>query len=485
MNHLPDYWIARFVFQKGVALTYLIAFLAAVNQFLPLLGERGLLPAPAFARLVSFRQSPSLFLWMPKDRAFRTAAWAGVALSIVALTGVAEYHFWSSALVWAALWVLYLSFVNVGQIFYGFGWESLLLETGFFTIFSGTVDTAPPLAVIWIWRWILFRDMFGAGLIKLRADPCWKNLRCLDYYFETQPMPNPLSWYFHWFPEWLHKGGVLFNHFAELAAPMFYFAPQPLATAAGLLTIAFQGTLMLSGNLSWLNLITIVLAISTLDDRFLGHFIPVHAPPLYDPAIAQQILTWIVVVIVLWLSVRPISNMLSSRQLMNYSYNPLHLVNTYGAFGGITRLRFEIVVEGADGEIEPTTEWKEYEFKGKPGGTRRTPPQIAPYHLRLDWLMWFAAMRPNDIPVWFVNFVAKLLEGDSATLSLLKTNPFPQGPPQYIRAMLYEYRFTTPEERRETGEWWSRTLAGTYLPASSLRVERPVHAISGSRPHPE
>ena len=465
---MPSYWLGRLIFEKGVAITYLVAFLAVVDQFIPLLGERGLLPVPAFVRRVSFRRSPSLFHFAPHDRAFRIGGWAGVILSLVALSGVADGSMWSSAPVWAALWVLYLSFVNVGQTFYAFGWESILLETGFFTMFSGSVFTAPDFVLILIWRWILFRVMFGAGLIKMRADPCWKDLTCLDFHFETQPMPNPLSWYFHWMPAWTHKAGVAYNHLVELAVPFAYFAPQPAATVAGVLTIVFQGILMLSGNLSWLNFITIVLAIPTLDDGFLRHFFPLRAPVLHVPGEAHQMAIWVLAAVVVWLSVGPVRNMLSRQQLMNFSYNPVHLVNTYGAFGGVTRVRFEIVVEGSAAPHGSSSEWKEYEFRGKPGLPWRRPAQIAPYHLRLDWLIWFAAMQPYDIPMWFVRFAAKLLEGDAGTLRLLKINPFPDAPPSYIRALLYEYHFTTAAERRGSGMWWKRTLVGSYLPAAGL-----------------
>src|SRR5439155_9713596 len=261
-------WYSRVVFERGLALVYLVAFICAINQFVPLLGERGLLPASRFIRAVPFRASPSLFFVAPTDGAFRAAAWAGAALSVLAFTGLVEsVGAIASVLVWAALWILYLSFVNVGQIFYGFGWETLLLEAGFFTVFAGGRSAEPSMWTIWIWRWILFRVMFGAGLIKLRGDPCWRNLTCLDYYFETQPIPNALSWYFHWLPAGVHRAGVVFNHVAELGVPFAYFAPQPIAAVAGLLTIIFQLVLIVSGNLSWLNWITVVLCVPTLDDR--------------------------------------------------------------------------------------------------------------------------------------------------------------------------------------------------------------------------
>lgn len=363
------------------------------------------------------------------------------------------------------LWVLYLSFVNVGQDFYGFGWESILLEAGFFTIFLGARGDTPQMILIWILRWTLFRVMFGAGLIKLRGDPCWRDLTCLDYHYETQPMPNLLSWYFHIAPLWTHRAGVLFNHLAELIAPFGYFAPQPIASIAGIVTIVFQAMIMASGNLSWLNFLTIILAIPTLDDRILALVLPLRAPELRPPHIAYKTATIALAVLVAYLSINPIRNMLSPRQVMNTTFNPFHIVGTYGAFGSITRPRYEIVVEGTDeAVITQSTKWREYGFRGKPGDPGRAPPQIAPYHLRLDWLMWFAAMSSYYDYEWFPRFMTKLLEGDAATLSLLRSNPFPNHPPRYVRAQLYEYHFTTPEEHKRTGLWWTRKLVGDYFP---------------------
>jgi len=170
------------------------------------------------------------------------------------------------------------------------------------------------------------------------------------------------------------------------------------------------------------------------------------------------------------LSVKPVLNLFSRYQIMNTNYNPYHLVNTYGAFGSITRDRYEIVLEGTDETVvTATTRWQEYGFKGKPGDPCRLPPQIAPYHLRLDWLMWFAAMPSPYYDPWFIRLLGKLLAGDAPTLSLLKTNPFPDAPPRYLRALHYRYRFTTPEEHRRTGCWWQRELAGTYFPPVSLK----------------
>jgi len=450
---------------------YLIAFLVAINQFRPLLGERGLLPAPRFLERVSFQHAPSLFHLRYSDRLLTIASWTGVLLSasiVVGLVEAAPLVIWM--IVWFVLWVLYLSIVNIGQTFYAFGWESLLLEAGFFAIFLGPARMATPLVVIWMLRWLLFRVEFGAGLIKIRSDPCWRDLSCLDYHHETQPMPNPLSWFFHHLPRPLHRVEVLGNHFAQLVAPLGLAFPQPISDAAGVVIVVTQGWLVLSGNFSWLNAVTIVCGVAAFNNAALGSVLPVQVPSQSAPPVWYEGALIALTVGVLVLSYRPARNLLSRRQLMNFSFNPYHLVNAYGAFGSITRVRYEIVVEGtaASDLTAGGTAWSEYEFKGKPGDPRRLPPQVAPYHLRLDWLMWFAAMSsPVDHP-WFVPFLIKLLQNDSATLKLLRRNPFPHGPPAFVRARLYRYRFSTARERRQTGQWWMRDLVGDYVPPVRL-----------------
>ena len=226
---------------------------------------------------------------------------------------------------------------------------------------------------------------------------------------------------------------------------------------------------MASGNLSWLNFLTIVLAIPALDDRVFTFLVRSGHPTLRAPHLVHKAAIVAVALLVAYLSINPIRNMISRGQVMNLNFNPYHLVGTYGAFGGITRVRYEVVVEGTEEAVlTPATKWREYEFKGKPGDPGRMPPQIAPYHLRLDWMMWFAAMSEYTEHPWFVHLVGKLLQADAPTLGLLKTNPFPKQAPRYVRANLYEYHFTTPEERKKTGHWWKRQLAGGYFPAVSL-----------------
>jgi len=465
------YWVTRLLLERGIGLICLIAFIVALNQFKPLLGERGLLPVPLFVKQVPLRETPSLFFWAPRDWAFTAAAWLGIVLSCLVITGISSWYTWLSVTVWLSIYLLYLSFVNVGQTFYAFGWESILLEACFFAMFLGASRIVPQPIPIWLFRWLLFRIMFGAGLIKLRGDPCWKDLTCLDYFYETQPMPNPLSWFYHSAPHWVNKGGVLFNHLAELIVPFGLLLPQPIAGIAGIITIIFQLFIISSGNLSWLNWLTLFLAFSTLDGKFLSAVFPLRTPEMQAPSMPVAFVNLGLALIVVIMSIPVVVNMLSARQIMNTNFNSFHLVGTYGAFGSITRPRYEVVVEGtADDVITSATTWREYEFKGKPGDIRTMPRQIAPYHLRLDWLMWFAAMGSYQQYPWFVNLVAKFLQGDRDVLSLIRSNPFPDRPPRFIRATLYEYHFTTPQERRKSGAWWKRSAVASYFPAVSLNT---------------
>jgi len=463
-----EYVVARLLFQRALAGIYLIAFVVTLRQFRPLLGQRGLLPVPQFLAQLDFLDAPSLFHWRYSDRLLVAVAWAGIVLSAVALFGVTDLVPLPVALlVWFALWALYLSIANVGQTFYGFGWESLLCETGFLAIFLGNAEVSPPITIVFLARWLLFRVEFGAGLIKMRGDQCWRDLTCLYYHHETQPMANPLSWYFHHLPKRFHRFEVLGNHFAQLVAPVFLFAPQPIATVAGAVVFGTQAWLVLSGNFAWLNVVTMALALMALDDRRLTG--AALGPGTDVPWFTA--LTLLYTALVLFLSYRPARNLLSRRQLMNYSFDPFHIVGTYGAFGSVTKERDEVIVEGTEEPVlTPRTAWREYEFKAKPGDVMRRPPQYAPYHLRLDWLMWFAAMSSPLYHEWFGPFLAKLLLADAPTLRLLRLDPFDGKRPQFVRARLFRYRFTTAAERRETGAWWHRELIGDYVRPVSLRM---------------
>jgi hypothetical protein len=466
-----DYEFARQVLQCGVAACYLIGFVGAINQFPALLGEHGLLPVPRFVARIRYRQSPSVFHWRYSDRMLLGIAWSGAAVAASLIAGLPQLGPpWLPMLLFLLLWAGYLSIVNVGQTFYSFGWESLLVEAGFVVAFLGSNEVAPPVTIIFFLRWLVFRLEFGAGLIKIRGGREWRDLTALFYHHETQPMPNPVSWFVHHLPKWFHRGEVLGNHVVQLGMPFFLFAPQPVASVAATIVILTQLWLVLTGNFAWLNWITIVLAFAAVDDnafRFVFSALPAATETPEAPL-------WFMVVVLaataflLVLSYQPARNLVSRRQLMNASFNRYHLVNAYGAFGTVTKERFEVIVEGSDA-AEPGDEsaWRAYEFKGKPGDPRRMPRQFAPYHLRLDWLMWFLALGSRDTR-WFEMLIVRLLEGDRPTLRLLRVNPFPDDPPRFLRARVFLYRYSTPAERRATHDWWVRSEVGLLVAPVSL-----------------
>ncbi len=457
-----DAWLARTLFQRALAVVYLVAFVAAARQYRALLGDHGLTPVRRYLEAASFRRSPSVFHLHHSDRSYLAVAWTGAALAAATAAGLTDAVPLVVAMpVWVVLWALYLSIVNVGQTWYGFGWESLLLETGFLAIFLGNDTVGPPLLTLLLLRWLLFRLEFGAGLIKMRGDACWRDLTCLDYHHETQPMPGPLSWHFHRLPRRLHRVEVLANHGTQLVLPFALFLPQPVAGTAAAVMIVTQLWLVASGNFAWLNWLAIVIALSALP---LGDPRPGGAPPVFVAVVVAMTAA------VLALSYWPVANLLSSRQLMNTSFNRWHLVNSYGAFGNVTRIRYEIVLEGTRAERPgPDAVWQEYEFRGKPGDVRRRPRQFAPYHLRLDWLMWFVAISRRYADPWFPVLVQRLLAGDPHVTGLLRHDPFAGDPPRYVRALRYRYRFTTRQERRATGAWWSRELVGEFMRPVGLR----------------
>src|SRR5882724_1071940 len=454
-----SYWLTRFAILRLLGFVYAVAFLIAAQQLVPLVGEHGLTPADHFfervqahfgSRSAAALQLPSLFWFGISDQGLAIFAWVGFGLSLIVLGGFAN------AILLSILWAMYMSIIHVGQIWYGYGWETQLLETGFLSIFLCPLLDArpfprrpPPLLVIWLFRWLGFRIMIGAGLIKMRGDPCWRDLTCLYYHYETQPIPSPISRYLHFAPHWFHKVETAWNHFIELIVPWFSFGPRTARHVAGVLLVSFQVTLIISGNLSFLNYVTIIPFLACFDDTFLRRILPNSLVRRVDQAVeeaessrVQNGLAIALAILVAYLSIAPVLNLVSDRQLMNYSYDPLDLVNTYGAFGSVGRERPEIVFEGTDDAfITGDTKWREYEFKAKPGDPNRRPAIIAPYQCRIDWQIWFAAMAsPAEYP-WTLHLVWKLLQNDPGTLSLLASNPFPNSPPHYIRARLYRYKF--------------------------------------------
>src|SRR5664279_5103619 len=322
MGGRPTYWITRFLILRFLGLIYAVAFAVAINQIVPLIGANALLPVETFldrvtdslgSRSAGFMRLPSLFWFGHSDTILLIMAWIGFALSCMVLAGFAN------AILLAVLWILYMSFVHIGQDWYGFGWEIQLLETGFLAIFLCPLlemrpfpKRAPPFPVISLFRWLIFRMMIGSGLIKLRGDEIWRNGTALYYHFETQPIPGPLSRWFHFLPRTVLKIGVWFNFLAELVAPWFIFWPRIARHIAGAVIVLFQVSLILSGNLSFLNWLTIIPALACFDDHFLGKILPrrlvtsaqiASADP--KPSRSMTATTWIVAVLIAILSIQP------------------------------------------------------------------------------------------------------------------------------------------------------------------------------------
>jgi len=494
-----SFWLVRAALLRGLGCIYAVAFLILVNQGPALLGAHGLLPAARFLELVAeqlgsrgagFWHLPSLFWLSASDGWLQTGAWLGFLGALAVVAG------FSSAPLLAWLWALYLSFTHIGQIFYGYGWDSLLCETGFLAIFLAPLwrprefdaRSPPPFIVVVLFRWLAFRVMFGAGLIKLRGDPCWTDLTCLAYHYETQPNPGPLSPLFHAAPLWFHELGTLFNHGVEVVAPFGVFGPRRVRAVAGGLIVVFQSILIASGNLSFLNWLTLLIGLACFDDQVLLRALPARFREhlqgrlltVVDAPLSRRRRTVSVAlaVVIAVLSLNPVVNLLSPRQAMNASFEPFNLVNTYGAFGSVSRERYELIIEGTSAKaIDERTQWREYQLPCKPGRVDRWPCLVTPYHYRLDWQLWFVPLSPDYNRRWFLSLTNKLLRGEPVVLSLFAENPFPAAPPHFIRASFYRYQFA-PLGSHDT---WQRTPAGQYLPPTSLEDPELVDALRAYR----
>lgn len=475
---------ARAVLQRGIAALYIVALVSTLNQYRALIGEHGILPAPRYlsAALASENRSrllrPTVFRYLRySDRRFAALCVAGILAASLVVVGVPQLGPPAAPMAcFLVMWGVAISNTSIGQRFYGFMWETLLVESCLLCAFLGSDDQPPPTVTIILFWWLLFRLEFGAGLIKLRRGPEWRDLTAMSYHHETQPMPGPLSRQAHLLPRWFHRCETAANNLVQLVVPWFLAAPLlsqwipgpvPFAIgwgAAGII-VASQLWLILTGNFAWMNWATLVLAVSAVG-------IPVASTP--DPGhrggigIAWAVLTTAVALLYAVLSVPAVRNLISSDQLMNASFNRWQIANAYGAFGSMTRQRFEILIEGTSSGDPAASDWREYAVRGQPGDVRRVPPQVAPYHLRLGWLMWFLALGPGDEP-WFRRLLTLLLQADPVTLRLFRVDPFSGQRPLWVRAVRYRYRFATRAEFRRDGNRWHRERVGVVVGPMRMR----------------
>jgi predicted DCC family thiol-disulfide oxidoreductase YuxK len=464
--------LTRWLFLKALGLVYFFAFLSFALQATGLIGSKGILPVGDYLQEVhaqlgaqGYMLVPTIFWLNAGDAALQIVTWAGVILSVMLILG------WARRVVVVLLFVGYLSIVNAGQVFMSFQWDVLLVEAGFLAIF---VDFG---VTIWLYRLLLFRLMFLSGAVKLSSgDPTWHDLTALNYHFETQPLPTVIGWWMYQLPDGVHRFSTMATLVIELILPFFIFFPRHLRMFAGAGIIFLQVLILLMGNYTFFNLLTIALCLFLFDDAALRRLLPARLVRRASSAharrphsrLARRAMGVLAVLLVI-LGLAQIAGTLHGKvpepigAVMDL-VEPFHLVNRYGLFAVMTTTRPEIIVEGSnDGE-----NWQAYEFRYKAGDVSRPPLWVAPLQPRLDWQMWFAALGTYQQNPWFINFLLRLLQGSPDVLSLLDKNPFPDHPPRYVRAMLYDYHFTDPATLSSTGAWWRRESIGLYVPPIAL-----------------
>jgi lipase maturation factor 1 len=452
------------VFLRLLGLIYLISFASFWPQIVGLVGSHGISPANSLVAAVraqygaaSFWHFPTLFLFRISDGALVACCVAGCIAALLMVSGLL------TRLAAFLCWLLYLSIVMIGQPFSNFQWDALLLEAGFLAIFAGS-----PL-LVWAYRFLLFRLMFESGIVKLTShDPNWRNFHALRFHFFTQPLPTPLAYYANLAPGWLLDSMTVATFVIELLAPFLLFGPRLLRYTAVALFMLLQVLILLTGNYAFFNLLTLALCFWGLDDAVFAPLARWLKTKPLRPEWARVAASAALVLLMFAGAVEMLGMMLPSLERPSLRIReivgPFEIVNDYGLFAIMTTTRDEIVLEGSD----DATHWLEYSFRYKPGDPRRGLPLVAPYQPRLDWQMWFAALGTYNENTWMGGLLYRLLTGEPSVLALLESPPFPK-PPKYMRAQLYDYRFTTPDERRRTGAVWQRRLIGSWFGPVSLK----------------
>ncbi|MGR8932882.1 MAG: lipase maturation factor family protein [Gammaproteobacteria bacterium] len=465
--------IVAWLFLRGLGLIYLAAFGSMATQIDGLIGSDGILPlGDALARIAeqfpqqNYWRFPTLFWFGDSDTALDAVCYAGMAAACLVVLNI----FSRSALI--ACFLLYLSIAAAGQDFTAFQWDIFLLESGFLAIFL----TWHSRIVIFLYRFLVARFMFMGGVVKIASgDPTWANLTALDYHYLTQPLPSPLAYYAYFLPEWWHKLCVAGVLFIELIVPFFVFLPRPFRLFAAWSFIVLQLSIILTGNYTFFNLLTLLLCLFLFEDRDFVKFVPgrlvLHLqqqrPAGWTAGFSAGVWGVFTLAILgthLWMAqthrVPPAPLLTAIQAAAAFS-----VVNNYGPFSVMTTERDEIIVEGSqDGD-----HWAEYGFKYKPDALDKPLRWNIPHQPRLDWQMWFAALESPRPGGWFENFMQRLRQGSPPVLALLAYNPFPDRPPAFLRAVLYRYTFAPPALRTATGQIWQREKLRRYWPPEDSR----------------
>lgn len=481
MSWLPDpssFAGATWLFARGFGLTCVVAFVSLLTQTAGLFGSRGIRPlADQVDQLdrsgIDARRVPSVFWRWSTDTAMWAVAWTGLVASVLVTVDVLTVP----ALL--VVYVTYLSFVTVGSRFLSYQWDALLLDTVPFALLAAAVDpvsltpltvpaTAPPVAVVLALWFFALRFMVSSGLAKIASgDQTWRDLTALTYHHQTQPLPTRLAWYAHQLPVGVHKATTAVVLAIEMGVPVLLFVPGPTRLVAVGLLVALQVAIVASGNYGFFNLLTLVLFVPAVPDRLFAWLLPAAAAGGAGPPSGWLVvlLTAVAGVLVVLHGAR-LTNLAGRTRWSQRLFRMLgsfRLAGRYGLFAVMTTERPELVAQASDdGET-----WHDYRFRYKPDDPARPPRFNAPHQPRLDWQLWFAALGTAWNNRWLALAAQRLLEGSRPVARLFADTPFDH-PPRHIRVVAYEYRFTDPTTRRDTGRWWERDYAGIYLPAMSL-----------------
>ncbi|HTV94701.1 MAG TPA: lipase maturation factor family protein [Steroidobacteraceae bacterium] len=472
----PQYDLVAALFLRLLGLIYLCAFVSFGVQARGLIGSHGILPLQELVDAVSaavgakrFFVMPMLFWVNASDLAIQAVCWVGASLSVLLFLDRLP------RLCLLLLYVLYLSLLYGGQDFMTFQWDTFLLETGFLALLMSYTQRPG----IWLLRWLLFRFLFMSGMVKLLSgDPSWRNLTALSYHFLTQPLPTPLAWYAARLPARLLKFGTAAMFFIELIVPFLIFCPRRVRFFAAFGILLLQTCILLTGNYNWFNLQCMLLCLLLFDDAAVQGLLPQRlrrflrrrpAPRLARPAakvFVAALAGLIVCCSLVQMDARFGGDPPALARMLEELVEPFHVVNGYGLFAVMTTQRDEIVLEGSNDGVE----WREYEFRYKPGDVSRRPRWNIPHQPRLDWQMWFAALDDPRRLGWFQRFLRRVLQNEPSVMELMARNPFPDKPPTYVRARFYDYTYSSAAQKAQ-GIWWDRRLLGLYFPEARLKVE--------------
>jgi hypothetical protein len=505
----PRYLIPRWLFLRALGVIYFSAFYSLIFQIRGLIGPGGILPAGSYLQAVAQQlgrweklwYAPTLLWWSSGTTALDAICWVGMVASVLLILNI-----WPRGML-VICFVVFLSFVAAAQDFSGYQSDGMLLEAGFISLFLAPAGFRPGLArgqnvrraalFLILWEW--FRIYFESGAVKLLShDPEWRHFTAMDEYYQNGPLPTWIGWYLQHLPHWFHAATVYATLAMELGLVWLLFLPRRWRIICFFIVTPWQAGVILTANYTFLNYLVLAMGVLLLDDDFIEHILPqtwknqlplfrsASQPPsdisTLNPTFMQR---WKSVALVLSSVVLAWIGYATSAQLIWMFWNaplptspvtalePFRIANRYGLFAVMTRGRYEIEFQGSnDGQT-----WIPYGFRYKPQELNEPPGIYAPYQPRFDWNLWFASLGMwRDYPI-VPDTEVRLLANDAEVLKLFAKNPFPDKPPVQIRAVLWQYWFTTMQEKRTTGLWWRRQMLGVYAPALALMPDGRINVV--------